>query len=259
LRSSRYLRQQEQTGKSTTLANTYFRFKKFIVHQDACAMKVTTDSCFFGAWAAKELENGDWKVRNVLDIGTGTGLLSLMIAQKNNVEIDAVEIDAEAAAQARENADASPWKDRINIFNEDILSFQPVYQYDCIICNPPFYENELSSSKEKRNLAHHSEQLTIAQVLNRIKTHLTESGLFFLMFPFKRKEEVEGLFQQQNLYILNTVILQQSVKHPPFRVMVMGSAKKEVEKNSTPLSIWNEHQHYTKPFIDLLKDYYLYL
>jgi tRNA1Val (adenine37-N6)-methyltransferase len=241
------------------MANSYFQFKQFTIYHERCAMKLTTDSCFFGAWAAEEIQNSKVKIQNVLDIGTGTGLLSLMIAQKNQIKIDAVEIDKEASIQAIENIKASPWKDRIKIFNEDILSFQPAKLYDSIICNPPFYENELASLNKKKNLAHHSEQLIISQVLSIISTQLKEDGLFFLMYPFKRKEEIEKLFKQQNLHLLNSVILRQSVKHSPFRVIVMGTNKKADGHHSATIAIWNEHQQYTDEFVDLLKDYYLYL
>lgn len=246
------------------MANTYFQFKQFTIHHDRCAMKVTTDSCFFGAWAAREIQNEKLKIKNVLDIGAGSGLLSLMIKQKNTieidaVEIDAVEIDAETSQQARENIEASPWKNQIHIFNEDIVSFQPAKRYDSIISNPPFYENELASETLKKNIAHHSSRLSISQVLQIIKTHLKEEGMFFLMYPYKRKEEVENLFQQNELYVTESVVLSQSVKHSPFRMIVKGTNKKIKSTNQTSISIWNEHQQYTSQFVDLLKGYYLYL
>jgi tRNA1Val (adenine37-N6)-methyltransferase len=222
-------------------------------------MKVTTDSCFFGAWAAEEIKKGEPKIRNVLDIGTGTGLLSLIIAQKNDVDIDAVEIEREAALQAKENVEASPWKNRIHVFNEDILCFSAHKKYDCIISNPPFYENELTSEVQEKNTAHHIRQLKISQVLQIIKTNLKEEGSFFLMYPFKLKEEMQLLFQQNELHAVSSVILSQSVSHSPFRIIVKGRGQKNAIAHSTSVSVWNEHQQYTTPFTDLLKDYYLYL
>ncbi len=246
------------------MPNPFFKFKQFTVYHDRCAMKVTTDSCFFGAWAADEIKNSSpdsyrEKIRNVLDIGTGTGLLSLMVAQHNEVEIDAVEIDPETAEQANENVEGSPWKNRIRIFNKDILSFHPEKKYDCIISNPPFYQNELASDLIKKNIAHHSEQLTIAQVLKFIKTYLNEEGLFFLMYPFKRKEEVETMVAQNELYIITSIILHQSVKHGPFRVIIKGSRKNIIPAEQTSISVWDENQKYTSAFTGLLKDYYLNL
>jgi tRNA1Val (adenine37-N6)-methyltransferase len=119
-------------------------------------MKVTTDACLFGAWVAKEINNEKILINNYLDIGTGTGLLSLMIAQKNSsVKIDSIEIDKEAAEQALENVNASSWKERINVIHADAKDFAFTKKYDLIVSNPPFYENELKSPDEKKNMAHH--------------------------------------------------------------------------------------------------------
>src|SRR4051812_47572749 len=114
------------------MPNSYFKFKQFTVYHDRCAMKVTTDACFFGAWAAKELLESTNIATNLLDIGTGTGLLSLMIAQKNDLLIDAVEIDKEAAEQAKENISSSPWKKNIHIFNQDITKLKAECKYNII-------------------------------------------------------------------------------------------------------------------------------
>jgi tRNA1Val (adenine37-N6)-methyltransferase len=139
------------------MANSFFQFKQFIIHQDRCAMKVTTDACLFGAWVAKEVGGQKSEVETILDIGTGTGLLSLMLAQKTNATIDSVEIDEAAAEQAQENANASLWKDRIFVMPGDAkdMAYTFCKNFDIIISNPPFYENELTSSDHQKNLAHH--------------------------------------------------------------------------------------------------------
>lgn len=222
-------------------------------------MKVTTDSCFFGAWAASEIQKSKIQIQNVLDIGAGTGLLSLMIAQKNNVCFDAVEIDAEAAHQAKENICSSPWLEKIKVYNQNILGFHSEHKYDCIICNPPFYENELVSAEQKKNIAHHSSDITISQVLNEIKKNLKEEGTFFLMYPAKREKEVNSLFDKNNFYFLKKIILKQSVNHSAFRIITMATKQNLNQAETLEISIWNEKQQYTKEFIDLLKDYYLYL
>src|SRR5258705_11795948 len=106
------------------MSNAYFQFKQFTIHQDRCAMKVTTDACLFGAWVANEVKSEKVKVKNVLDIGTGTGLLSLIYAQKNaNIFIDAIEIEKETYEQAKENITASPFADRINLIHGDTKTF----------------------------------------------------------------------------------------------------------------------------------------
>ena len=241
------------------MANPFFQFKQVTIYQDRCAMKVTTDACFFGAWAANEIQNEKLRIRNVLDIGAGTGLLSLMIAQKTKTEIDAVEIDKDAAQQAKENIQASFWKNQIHVLNEDIISFKTNKQYDCIISNPPFYENELSSEIKKKNIAHHSEQLRISQVLKIIRTYLKEEGIFFLMYPYKRKKEIEKLFSENQLYLTDSIILKQSVNHSAFRMIVKGCTQKMKANKEISVSVWNELQQYTTEFVHLLKDYYLNL
>jgi tRNA1Val (adenine37-N6)-methyltransferase len=246
------------------MPNPYFRFKQFTVYHDRCAMKVTTDSCVFGAWAADEIQKSKVKIQNLLDIGTGTGLLSLMIAQKNDLEIEAVEIDEEAAMQARENVLSSPWDERLEVHHDNILLFQSDQKFDVIISNPPFYENELQSGKAEKNIAHHSEELLISQVVQLIAQHLNEKGIFFLLYPYKRQDEINKLFQINELYPLRSVILKQSVKHQPFRIMTMGTksevaGKRESSFRDITMSIRDENQQYTEPFVSLLKDYYLYL
>lgn len=222
-------------------------------------MKVATDSCLFGAWAAAQLAAIETGMETGLDIGTGTGLLSLMLAQKNGLIINAVEIDAQAAGQARENAEDSPWKNRLTVNQGDIMDFDPGRKYDCIISNPPFYENELASPDSRKNSAHHSRDLTMAQLIQVIRSRLEDKGIFFLLYPFKRKNEVEALLAENALSACKTVIVRQSVLHAPFRVMCMGTNSLVSLPELTTLSIWNEQQQYTPAFKDLLKDYYLYL
>ncbi len=244
------------------MPDTFFRFKQFTIHQDRCAMKVTTDGCLFGAWVTTEVRCQMSEVRIVLDIGTGTGLLSLMLAQKkSDLVIDAIEIDSAAAMQALENVNASPWKDRIRIINADVKTFSAVEKYDLIISNPPFYEREIKSGVEKKNLAHHSEGLTLEELISAIKRNLKPEGLFFLMLPYKRNAEVRRLFKDSRLHIVKLIFVRQSVNHDYFRMMIQGkiNGHPDEETELDEISIWNEKQEYTVEFVDLLKDYYFYL
>jgi tRNA1Val (adenine37-N6)-methyltransferase len=227
-------------------------------------MKVTTDACLFGAWAAGRvgsLESGVWSqepgVRKMLDIGTGTGLLVLMLAQKTNVSIDAIEIDKDAFKQAKENINSSLWKDRINIFHADVEEFNFPGQYDIIISNPPFYENELKSDDAKKNIAHH-EGIALQSLLRIIKKNLSADGSFYLLLPYKRNEETERLAASNELSIIQKTGVRQSLKHNYFRIMIAGRHKQPEEKMTTDeISVRNDQQQYTNEFIDLLKDYYL--
>jgi len=225
-------------------------------------MKVTTDACLFGAWVAEEEKSEKIITKNVLDIGTGTGLLSLIYAQKNSfAEIDAMEIDQDAYAQAKENAAASSFAERINVIHDDVKRFTFSKKYDCIISNPPFYEKEISSDNEKKNIAHHHLGLLFEELLGMIKGNLSSSGTFYLLLPFKRSEEIKKIILKEDLYVSKIVFVKQSMKHDYFRIMIAGKLSQEghAETLIDEISIWDDHQQYKKEFKELLKDYYLYL
>ena len=217
-------------------------------------MKVTTDACLFGAWCASEIQH--LQCSTILDIGAGTGLLSLMIAQKNNININAVEIDEHAAKQALDNISNSPWKDRISLHFTDILKH--VGNYECIVCNPPFYENELQSPHSRNNLAHHSTGLTLADLIQYAKTNLTNNSFMFLLLPFKRIDEAEKMLNSKNFFIHKKLLVQQSTRHSPFRAMLM-MGKEKIDLPTTEIISIKDGNDYTEDFKALLKDYYLYL
>ncbi|HUQ97121.1 MAG TPA: methyltransferase, partial [Chitinophagaceae bacterium] len=194
----------------------------------------------------------------LLDIGTGTGLLSLMIRQKNNLAIEAIEIDEPTAVQAATNVAASPWPNAISIIQGDVLQLEEDKKYNYIISNPPFYEGDLQSPDAKRNTAHHGNLLTLNKLLDIIMQHLECNGLFFLLLPFKRKKELEALVTEMGLNIYKELVLYQTGKHGPFRLMVQGGNDKR-EKQSDTLVIADNTNQYTPAFISLLADYYLNL
>jgi tRNA1Val (adenine37-N6)-methyltransferase len=239
------------------VANPYFKFKMFTVFHDRCAMKVTTDACLFGAWCAEEIKHSSRKNYSLLDIGTGTGLLSLMIAQKNNCIINAIEIDKSAAQQATENIEASPWNERISVHQKNILQHSGK-EYSVIVSNPPFYENELQSTDERKNEAHHGAGLTFNELFSYLEKHLLTNGNFYLLLPYKRIEEAEKIIREKGLFVEKKVIVSTSPNHKPFRVMIKGG-KKESTKEEVCLYINNGEKEYSNEFIQLLKDYYLYL
>lgn len=246
------------------MANSFFRFKEFEVHQDKTAMKVTTDACLFGAWIAKRLHEkaGTLSPQNLLDIGTGTGLLSLMIAQKTEAfPITAVEIDAEAARQALENARSSPWAKRILIVQADINSYLAGSAFDIIISNPPFYENELRSGRREKNIAHHDEGLVLSELMLLIRKWITREGYFYLLFPWKRKKEASELLKKAGLMISGATAVRQSPGHDSFRWMIEGKAGdwEETERLTEEISIRDHNGLYSDQFVQLLQDYYLHL
>jgi len=225
-------------------------------------MKVTTDACLFGAWVAEEVRSQESGVRRTLDIGTGTGLLTLMLAQNNpETKILAIEIDKDAAEQATNNIDASLWKDRVDILEADVKGFSFPEKFDLIISNPPFYENEIRSATDSKNVAHHSENLTLKELLVIIKHNLRETGSFFLLLPYKRNEEIKKLLKDNGLNISKILFVRQSTKHDYFRIMLKGklNERENIETEFNEMSIWDDSQQYTNEFKQLLKDYYLHL
>lgn len=236
------------------MSNSYFQFKQFIIHQELCAMKVCTDSCLFGAIASHFLKNKN--IQSILDIGTGTGLLSLMLAQKINAEIDAIDIDKSACLQANQNFNASIFKNQINLFETSIQNFQSTKKYDFIISNPPFFENHLKSELQNKNVAIHSEQLTLKELATYIKNLLTENGIFAVLLPFERTQYF--IEKMNSLFLIEKIIVHQTHNHKAFRSILFFSKTKSVlyKKN---IYIKNTNNSYTAEFINYLKDYYLYL
>lgn len=164
-------------------------------------MKVCTDACIFGAWIAKKITGNRLPLINCLDIGTGTGLLNLMLAQKNpDLILDAVEIEANAYEQAKENISTSPWLHRLEIFHSDIKNYVSAKKYDLIISNPPFFENELSSKEENKNIAKHDKGLTLKDLIGAIKIHLATAGYFATLLPYHRVKYFENLAAENNFF-----------------------------------------------------------
>jgi len=242
------------------MANSYFRFKQFTIEQEHCAMKVCTDACLFGSLLPTASGGGE-AIKRVLDIGTGTGLLSLMYAQKNsNVFIDAVEIDEAAAKQAKENFEASPWNRRLKVHHASIQQFSESIhqQYDLIIANPPFFENDLRSNDSKRNIALHNDALQLENLLSVIQKLLTENGNFAVLLPYHRTGYFQQMATAKGFYLAEKILVKQTPIHAYFRSMLFFSSL-HVETRSSEIVIQNETREYTPGFALLLKDYYLYL
>ena len=224
-------------------------------------MKVCTDACLFGAWVA--VESLKLKAQSCLDIGTGTGLLSLIFEQKNiTANIDAVEIDEAAAQQAGENFESSPWKERLHIYNESIQQFgnskTRQLKYDVIICNPPFYENDLKSENKQRNLALHSDAFTLEELISVVDLLLADDGSFFVLLPFHRAKYFEELLTKNKLFIREKVFIKQTPKHNFFRIM-FWVPRLATTSTQSEIIIMNDENQYSNEFKKLLKDYYLSL
>ena len=215
-------------------------------------MKVCTDSCVLGAWA--QVENA----KQILDIGTGTGLLSLMVAQRSEAKTTAVEIDAAAAEQAKENFEESPWKNRIVLAQKSLQQFGQENQqtFDVIICNPPFFQASLKSPDKAKTIAKHTEELPFEDLLHFVNRFLMPDGIFYLLLPPAEAEIFRKLAQGQNLFPVKTLHIYTQPNGKHLRTIYAYSFQEQQPYTET-LFIRNPDQTYTLQFSDLLKDYYL--
>ena len=238
------------------------------MHQQHTSMKVCTDACLFGAWVSQKqvVQNAT----KILDIGAGTGLLSLMMGQvteTSKASITAIEIEAHAAAEANSNFELSNWKDRMELLTDSIQNFTKVIRhsneqvdktFDLIITNPPFFEGDLKSPDVNKNKAAHSTELPWSVLIENIAQLLSPTGSFFVLVPTLRAYTMQKLADAQQLHLVEEVLVYNDAKHLPFRAMLHFQRNKtEVLRNK--LIIKDAENNYTPEFTNLLKDYYLHL
>jgi tRNA1Val (adenine37-N6)-methyltransferase len=217
-------------------------------------MKVTTDGCLFGAWLA-QVRAG---VRgNILDIGTGTGLLSLMLAQKGEDKIVAVENHYGSIQDAKNNFNHCKFNSKPILEATNILHYKPTNLFDCIICNPPFFKNHLPSPNQERNAAMHEQALDFPFLLQFAKANLNPNGSLYLMLHSQRQKELEELTLENNLSIQKLVLVHPAKKKSAFRIFVKIGAQKQ-EYEAEHLYIKEAFGDYTTEFKTLLKPYYLH-
>ncbi|HEX9512704.1 MAG TPA: methyltransferase [Puia sp.] len=251
------------------MPNPYFQFKQFVVYQDQCTMKVCTDACILGAWFAEKIPSYSL----ALDIGSGTGLLMLMLAQKHKGEIQGIELDLAAFKQLKENITQNKWKEDLKVFPGDVRSYAFPHKFDFIITNPPFFEGDLPAASEAGNLAKHSKELTLTALLAVIDANLKSAGSFGILLPYHRVDYFIGLAASRGFALQEKLLVRQTPLHDFFRGILHfsrneeglsrneggGSRKEEGLVPSAELCIKNETGVYTEEFVELMKDYYLYL
>lgn len=219
-------------------------------------MKVCTDSCLLGAWVAAKIEKKVLQPENILDIGSGTGLLSLMLAQKSKARIDAIEIDENSYLQTKDNFNKSKWANHLHAFHSDIKNWTFPLKYDLIISNPPFFENDLKSDNPPKNLAKHHDGLNLNGLLQSITHHLAEDGKFALLLPYHRITFFKKMAADNHFFIQEECLVQQTPAHSFFRGLLLFSTQKEVAITKE-LIIKAKEGNYTQDFDELLQDYYL--
>ncbi|MDB5258401.1 MAG: methyltransferase small [Chitinophagaceae bacterium] len=235
------------------MANSFFQFKQFTVHQSEAALKVCTESCIFGA--SIPVENAT----RILDIGTGTGLLALMLAQKSQASIEAIELDEASARDAQKNFSASSWKERLTLHVEDAKSFYSTKKFDLIVSNPPFFIHQLKSADARTNAALHGSELKPEDLCTIVNHLCTEDGRFFVLLPEQEMCLLQTQLEASGWSKIYQLILYQESNKPVFRIVGGFSKKKEIAPFSGQLMIYTTGRTYTDDFVKLLKDYYLYL
>ena len=216
-------------------------------------MKVCTDSCILGAYTPVA------QAQNILDIGTGTGLLALMLAQRSQAHIAAIEIDAQAAAQAQENIAGSPWADRISVNHESLQELAQHNQqfFDVIICNPPFYAASHKSLDNARNMAMHSHAFSLAELTNFAGRFLSFSGHLYVLLPPAESRQLATLAANENLHLTAILQIFTSTTGKHIRT-IQGFSREAISSVSNQdLFIRNPDNSYTPAFRELLQDYYL--
>ncbi|MDR3251198.1 MAG: methyltransferase [Tannerella sp.] len=236
------------------MPNQFFQFKKFTVYHDKCAMKVGTDGVLLGAWAMPDNN----KPIKILDIGTGTGLIAMMTAQRfGDAVIDAIDIDESACSQAIENIEKSPFKDRIKVINESFLDYTTEKQYDLIVSNPPYFRNSLKSPDEKRNKVRHNDSLPLKQMMEHAVRALSENGRIALILPVQSSEELDFIIATHGLHVIRRTEVVSVEGLQPKRFLIETATKQGKRAPTDVLVLETKEHKRTAQYQELTKDFYL--
>lgn len=235
------------------MPNDYFKFKQFTIHQDRCAMKVGTDGVLLGAWA--DCANA----KKVLDIGAGTGLITLMIAQRSEAQVDAVEIDEQAAKQAIENVNNSPWAHRVHVLNEPFQEFSKIENktYDLIVSNPPYFQNSMFAPDKKRTNARHNLNLELEDLLGGANKLLSSNGTLSIILPYLEGNMFILKASEEGLYcVRQTKVLPKPGRAPKRLLLEFQRTKKPLDEQELIIEL-NKRHEYSEAYKNLTKDFYL--
>ncbi len=229
-----------------------FRFKQFIVEDDRSTMRIGTDAILLGAWA----ETGP--AQSALEIGTGCGVISLMLAQKSNIPIDAIDIDEESAKQAGSNFMKSPWSDKLHALHVSLQQHVHTsgHKYDLIITNPPFFSGSLKSPDEKRNRARHSSDLSQKELIGGVMNLLAPGGSFLLILPFSESVKFSGLAATSGLFLQKKMKIRPKAGKPVNRILNIFGFRNGVHLKEEELIIRNADNSFTKEYLQLTQDYH---
>lgn len=229
-----------------------FKFKQFSITQEKSAMKISTDSVILGAWI-----NSIKSPKTVLDIGSGTGLLSLMVAQHfPNSIITAIEIEQDAFEETVYNFAQAKWHKNLNAIHTSLQNFNPKTSFDFIITNPPYFVNSLHNQSNKKTTARHTSALSFQDIIHFVKKHLDKQGNLALILPINEFKQFQQLAEKQHLFLINELLLKPNHKKPINRVCGLFSFQK-TPKTSTTLQVRNELNLYTSKHKELTQAFYL--
>lgn len=237
------------------MGNSWFAFKQFTIHQDQTAMKVCTDSCVFGATIPVN------SALSILDIGAGTGLLALMLAQRSEATIDAVEIDPKAAKQAQKNIEDSPWADRITIHQTSVQDFfkYTTQQYDLIVCNPPFFAESIKTGNKTKDIALHQTHLSVAELMQVSAFMLKENGNAYFLISIYEKERFRNGAKSIGLNCSCALKIYDNPDKLIRYVLHLSKKDQHTKDEDKKFIIHDRGGNYTPNFVDSLKDFYLNL
>lgn len=235
------------------MPSSYFKFKQFTIHQDKTAMRVGTDGVMLGAWA--DVSNA----KTVLDIGTGTGVIALMIAQRSDALVDAVEIDELSALQAAANAQQSPWPERVTVVNTSFQAFARgcTNRYDVIVSNPPYFLQSLKSPDAAKNLTRHTDWLPYNELLHGVSRILSPKGRFCGVFPYTEGNIFIAQAAGFGLYCNKKLNVQPKPDRSTLRILVELSPQRQKPIVETTLSIHNSSGDFSPEYKALTRDFYL--
>lgn len=235
-----------------------FQFKQFFVAHDQCAMKVNTDSIILGSWCEPVAS------QRILDIGTGSGLLALMLAQKTaaTAAITAIEIDEAAYRQANDNVEASPWAERLQVIHGNLLAYRPAQPFDFIVTNPPYFAGATKNSaayhqqSKERHTARQEDALDIDGLFGWSQTHLADDGKMAMVFPYAREAYLLENASNNGFYVHNKLLIHASPALPPYLGAYLFG-RTENEQTVQSMTIRTQSGEYTDAYRKLCKDFYL--
>ena len=235
------------------MSNNYFCFKQFAVVQDNASMKVGTDGVLLGAWCSCA------GARRVLDVGTGTGLIAIMAAQRSEAQVAAVEIDSTACIDAITNIDNCPWADRIELFNLSVQEFAADCpdRFDLIVSNPPFFSNSLKAPSQGRALARHDDTLPVADLFGCAAQLLTDNGRLSVIIPVDRLADYDAEAARHHLTTVRRAMVRPNPALPFHRAMVEYGYGAALLTDETITIETDEHGIYSPEYISLTRDFYL--